>query len=331
MTCFLLAAIAETCRLLVVARCRRHLMVAVGCGAVFRGPLVPISRAQSGAAGLDEELQQAAAEGGAIGQQGRVASGLIRDQARAVAASTAPLATSPAGAQLIMAAMDQHLSAMQGQLQSTKSQYQGVSATLQQVAAGYQTLSNGAKDSPPAVPLDSSNKWKPGDKHHMPYYAGKGGLGPPNLPDSPPWVDIYDRTKDPNQVPHYFVRSDEIPDYKILPPGALGPSTVVDEHGNPDPYIELAQTRACGCRSRLFRARKSIPRGGLVIRHRTAGTSTCRAQGYTCGTAIWCLNRIGPMARWGRRPIRRAATKRAAELGHVWLWPGGFAQVNFGG
>ena len=79
------------------------------------------------------------------------------------------MAKSPAGAQLIMAAMDQHLSAMQGQLPSTKSQYQGVSATLEQVAAGYQTLSNGAEDSPPAVPLDSSNKWKPGDKHHMPY------------------------------------------------------------------------------------------------------------------------------------------------------------------
>ena len=266
-------------------------------------------QAQTGAAGLDEELQQAAARGGAIGQQGRVASGLIRDQARAVAASTTPLAKSPAGAQLIMAAMDQHLSAMQGQLQSTKSQYQGVSATLQQVAAGYQTLSNGAKDSPPAVPLDSSNKWKPGDKHHMPYNAGKGGLGPPNFPDSPPWVDIYNRTKDPDQVPHYFVRSDEIPGYKTLPPEPLVRRRSSTSTAIPTPISSWPPTRACGCRSRLFRARKSIPRGGLVIRRRTAGTSTSRAQGYTCGTAIWCLNRIGPMARWGRRPIRRAAAK----------------------
>jgi hypothetical protein len=218
-------------------------------------------QAQSGAAGLDEELQQAAARGGAIGQQGRVASGLIRDQARAVAASTAPLAKSPAGAQLIMAAMDQHLSAMQGQLQSTKSQYQGVSATLGQVAVGYQTLSNGAKDAPPAVPLDSSNKWKPGDKHHMPYYAGKGGLGPPNLPDSPPWVDIYDRTKDPDQVPHYFVRSDEIPGYKALPPGALSPSTVVDEHGNPDPYIELGPNSGVWVPQSAFPGAKIYPPG----------------------------------------------------------------------
>ena len=117
-------------------------------------------RAQTGAAGLDEALQTAAAQGGAIGQQGRVGAGLIRDQARATAASLMPIAKSAAGAQLMMAAMDQHLSAMQGQLRSTKTRYPGVSATLQQVSAGYQTLANGAKNSPPAVPLDAT---KPGD------------------------------------------------------------------------------------------------------------------------------------------------------------------------
>ena len=218
-------------------------------------------QAQTGVAGLDEELQQAAVQGGAIGEQGRVASGLIRDQARASAAALIPMAKSPAGAQLLIAAMDQHLSAMQGQLQSTKSQYQGVSATLRQVGAGYQTVSSGAKDSPPAVPLDSSGKWKPGDKHHMPYYAGKGGLGPPNFPDSPPWVDIYDRTKDPDHVPHYFVRSDEIPDYKVLPPGALGPPTVVDEHGNPDPYIELGPNSGVWVPQSAFPGAKFYPPG----------------------------------------------------------------------
>ncbi|ORX13078.1 type VII secretion target [Mycobacterium xenopi] len=102
------------------------------------------------------------------------------------------------------------------------------------------TPGNG-KDAPPgggAVPLDS-HQWKPGDKRHMPYGAGPGGLGPPNLPGSPPWVDIYDRTKDPAQVPHYFIRSDEIPGFKMRAPGELGPATVSDGHGNPDPYIEL--------------------------------------------------------------------------------------------
>jgi hypothetical protein len=218
-------------------------------------------QANAGAAGLDEQLAQAAAQGGEIGQQGRVASGLIRDQARAVGAPAATLGRSPAGAQLIMAAMDQHLSAMQGQLQATKSQFEGVSATLRQVAAGYQTLANGAKDSPPAVPLDSSGKWKPGDKHHEPYNAGKGGLGPPNFPDSPPWVDIYDKTKDPDQVPHHFVRSDEIPGYKTLPPGALGPGTVADEHGNPDPYVELGPNSGVWVPQSAFPGAKFYPPG----------------------------------------------------------------------
>lgn len=104
-------------------------------------------RARTAAAGLDEELTQTAAQGGVIGEQGRVASGLIRDQARAVGAQAATLGRSPAGAQLIMAAMNQHLSAMQGQLQATKTQYQGVSATLRQLAAGYQTLSSDAPKS----------------------------------------------------------------------------------------------------------------------------------------------------------------------------------------
>ena len=94
------------------------------------------------------------------------------------------------------------------------------------------------KDSP-ATPLDSKS-WKPGDKRHEPYIAGKGGLGPPNNFGSPRWVDIYDRTKDPDQVPHSFVRSDEIPGYKTLPPGQLGPATTYDKNGNPDSYVELA-------------------------------------------------------------------------------------------
>ncbi|KEF94916.1 hypothetical protein K883_05340 [Mycobacterium sp. TKK-01-0059] len=97
------------------------------------------------------------------------------------------------------------------------------------------------KDSP-ATPLDSkdSKAWKPGDKRHMPYIAGKGGKGPPNTADAPPWVDIYDRTQDPDQVPHSFVRSDEIPGVKVLPPNQLGPAPFYDEHGNEIQYVELS-------------------------------------------------------------------------------------------
>ena len=88
---------------------------------------------------------------------------MIRDQARTSAAALAPLGNSAAGARLIVATMDQHLAAMQGQMQTTTTQNQALATQLRQVAAGYQTLSQGAKDSPPAVPLDSTTG-EPGDK-----------------------------------------------------------------------------------------------------------------------------------------------------------------------
>lgn len=242
-------------------------------------------QARSGAAGLDGELAQSAEEGAQIGAQGREASGLIRDQARTSAAALLPMARTPAGAHLLMATMDQHLAAMQDQLQTTKTQYQAISAGLRQTAAGYHTLTDGAKDSPPAAPLDSSDKWKPGDKHHEPYGAGVGGMGPPNYPHSPPWVDIYDRTKDPDQVPHYFVRSDEIPGYQVLPPGRYGPATVYDEHGNPDPYVQLGPNSGVWVPQSAFLGRRSIRRVGVSCR-RMGGVSMCRARGFSCGTGI---------------------------------------------
>lgn len=121
-------------------------------------------QARSGVAGLDEELARSAEQGEQVGAQGRVGSGLIRDQARTSAAALLPMARTPAGAQLLMATMDQHLEAMQGQLQTTKTQYQAVSAGLRQTAAGYHTLTNGTKDSPPpADPTIRPANWKPGD------------------------------------------------------------------------------------------------------------------------------------------------------------------------
>ncbi len=135
-------------------------------------------QARGGAAALDQELQRAAEQGGAIGAQGRLGSGVIRDQARAVAAAAGPLTKSPAGAHLIMAAMDQHLAAMQGQLQTTKTENQAVSATLRQTTTGYQALSNGAKDSP-ADPTIRAAGWRPGDQ--VP-----ASPAPPGLPGVPP-------------------------------------------------------------------------------------------------------------------------------------------------
>jgi hypothetical protein len=79
-----------------------------------------------------------------------------------------------------------------------------------------------------------------GDKRHMPYVAGKGGMGPPNLPDAPPWVDVYDRTKDPDQVPHSFVRSDEIPGVKVMSPNGIGPAPFYDERQRDPVYRAVA-------------------------------------------------------------------------------------------
>ena len=90
--------------------------------------------------GLDEGSGQAVTHGGAVGAQGRAASGLILDQARAVGAATAALGRSPAGAQLIMATMDQHLAAMQRQLDQTTAQNRLLALRLRELAAGYRGI-----------------------------------------------------------------------------------------------------------------------------------------------------------------------------------------------
>jgi cell wall-associated NlpC family hydrolase len=97
-------------------------------------------QAQAGTDGLDEGSGQAVTDGGAVGARGRAASGLIRDQARAVGAATAGLGRSPAGAQLIMATMDQHLAAMQRQLDQTTAQNRLLALRLRELAAGYRAI-----------------------------------------------------------------------------------------------------------------------------------------------------------------------------------------------
>jgi peptidoglycan DL-endopeptidase CwlO len=104
---------------------------------------------KAGAEGLDGDSGQVVGEGGAIGQQGRGASGVIRDQARAVGAASAALGRSPAGAQLVMAAMDQHLGAMQRQLDQTAAQNRLLALRLRQLAAGYRGIGSGAMGGSP--------------------------------------------------------------------------------------------------------------------------------------------------------------------------------------
>ncbi|WP_231102978.1 transglycosylase SLT domain-containing protein, partial [Mycobacterium avium] len=75
-----------------------------------------------------------------MGAQGRAASGVIRDQARTVGAAASALGRSPAGAQLIMATMDQHLAAMQRQLDQATAQNRLLALRLRELAAGYRGL-----------------------------------------------------------------------------------------------------------------------------------------------------------------------------------------------
>lgn len=156
-------------------------------------------------------------------------------------ATLARVADTPEGQAALLQAGQQRIADATQIVKQAATDYQHAAGQVHNATADLPTnsLTGHPKDSPPATPMDS-HTWKPGDKRHFPYEAGKGGKGPPNTFGSPPWVDIYDRTKDPDQVPHSFVRSDEIPGYKTLPPGQLGPPTVVDAHGNPDPYVELA-------------------------------------------------------------------------------------------
>lgn len=97
-------------------------------------------RAHVMAAGFDTDSGEAADEGAGVGAQGRAASGVIRDQARAAGAATAGLGRSPAGARLIMATMDQHLEAMQRQLDQTTAQNRLLALRLRQLAAGYRGM-----------------------------------------------------------------------------------------------------------------------------------------------------------------------------------------------
>jgi len=123
-------------------------------------------QAHAGMDGLDGDSGQAVTHGAAVGAQGRVASGVIRDQARAVGAATAELGRSPAGAQLIMATMDQHLAAMQRQLDQTTAQNRLLALRLRELAAGYRGIGSAGMG---VMPLSGLGGLMSG--------GGAGGLG----------------------------------------------------------------------------------------------------------------------------------------------------------
>lgn len=140
----------------------------------------------------------------------------------------APGTHTAGGQQALAQYLHGQLTQAKGVLQKYTQRDADIADTIQ--SADYITNNGGAKQSPPGVA--DGQQWKPGDKRHMPVIAGPGGLGPANPWGEPGWLEI-------GSGSGHFVRKDELPHVQVLEPGALGPPTVSDQHGNPDPYIEL--------------------------------------------------------------------------------------------
>ena len=172
-------------------------------------------------------------------------------QTRHGVAQLAPDTHTAGGQQALAQYLHGQLNQAKGVLQNFTQRAADLAGTIQ--SADYVTNSGGAKQSPPATGLDS-HKWKPGDKRHLPYIAGPGGLGPPNPWGEPPWLEIGSGSGN-------FVRSDELPHVKVLAPGELGPPTASDEHGNPDPYIELGPNTGVWAPRSDFPGAKFYPPG----------------------------------------------------------------------
>lgn len=149
-------------------------------------------------------------------------------QTRSGVAQLAPGTHTAGGQQALAEYLHGQLNEAKGVLRNYTQRDTDIADTIQ--SADYVTNSGGVKQSPPGVP--DGHTWKPGDKRHMPVIAGPGGLGPADPWGEPGWLEIGSQSGN-------FVRKDELPHVHVREPGALGPSTVSDEHGNPDPYIEL--------------------------------------------------------------------------------------------
>ncbi|WP_343709328.1 hypothetical protein [Mycobacterium sp.] len=236
---------------------------------------VGYERSQVSVGTLDQELERAAGQGTMVAAQGRTGSGAILAQARTFARSAAPLGNTAAGAQLVVATMDQHVQAMQTQLQQTTTANQAVTSQLREAAAGYHSLAGGEKDAP-ATPLDSK-MWKPGDPRHQPYIAGPGGLRPPNPIDSGPgWLEIGPGSGN-------FVRADELPGMKVGGPGMPGPPPFYDKVGNEHSWLEL------GPKTGVWAPDTDFPNAKIVAPG--SGPPPYGYQEYLPGSGIFLPNR----------------------------------------
>lgn len=136
--------------------------------------------AQSAAAGLDKETNEGAAEGMTLGAQGRAASRVIRDGARQQAAALLPMSKSPAGMQLLAAAMGHDVAAMQRQLDTKTAENRMVATRLRQTAAGYGQIAGIADPAKPQTLDEMSDAASPRPAVQMTGYGIKTDT--PSLP-----------------------------------------------------------------------------------------------------------------------------------------------------
>jgi hypothetical protein len=151
--------------------------------------------AHTAIAGLDRESSQAAAQGTTIGAQGHTTSGLIRDGARLHAQALMPMTKSPAGLQLLVATMDQHLSAMQRQLDTTTAQYRVLAARLRQTAADYRAAAGLTDRSTTNTAVEQTYRDARNDTHFVDFKQDgptPAPLPPPTqpIPAPPPSIKI---------------------------------------------------------------------------------------------------------------------------------------------
>ena len=78
------------------------------------------------------------------------------------------------------------------------------------------------------------------------------------------------------------MRKDELPHVQVLEPGALGPSTVSDEHGNLDPWIVLGPNTGVWVPKLHTSPGRSSTLPGQASNRRMGGRNFCLAQGFAC-------------------------------------------------
>ena len=196
-----------------------------------------IKRARSAVAGLDAGARWRR-RGRRDRAQGYSGSGVIRDQARAQAAAIAPMTNSAAGMRLMVATMDHMFNRCSSRSVRPAPKTRGLRRVCGRWRPSYRSQTDlpgsrgDAKDSPPALPLDSQNMEALVIGGILPYVAGPGGVGR----EFRQMLRRGSRSV-PAQVISCGLMS--CPDLKFWRRENWVRRLCSDSPGNPDPYIQL--------------------------------------------------------------------------------------------